>query len=153
MGTVRVDRRVLTDPSWWQWVVTAPLLAAHLCEVPHALAAATLLCVAAAIVALRATGGWRPFPAQIRLAFLALLAAGTVPGLWWVHAVQAAGTTAMVTTGYCPLVRLLLLLPWNRDWPLNLETVAQTFLYRPGAGGLVRFGATPHSFAAASCSL
>jgi hypothetical protein len=67
----------------------------------------------------------------------------------WMHWIQLAGTSAMVTVGYCPLARMLGLLPFNRSQPLTWSLVCQLFLRDPCVGGLVRW--FPNSEAVANC--
>jgi hypothetical protein len=146
-----LDPRVLADSSWWHWAVTAPLLAAHLLGVQGAIAAALALCAGMAVYYLFRVRRWRPLPVQVRVAYLGWLLAGLLPGMGWMHYVALAGTTAMVTVGYCPLARMLGLLRFNRSEPFTARLVWRQVVAAP-AGGLVsvrRRGASPP----ASCSL
>lgn len=153
MQQMRFDRQTLTDSSWWHWAATVPLLAAHLLRYPGALTAALLLC---AIV-----GGYfflrlrqvRPFPVQVRLAYLGLLFVGTLPWMAWIHWTQLAGTSAMVAVGYCPLARMLSLLPWNRNEPLSRALAWRVFVQDSCSGGLVQWAAVSSPASGACCSL
>jgi methanethiol S-methyltransferase len=150
--TPAVDGRVLSDPSWLHWVVTVPLLAGHLAGLAWALPATMALCAVMAgyyIIQLRAV---KPFPVQVRLAYLVLLAVGTLPWMGWVHWLQIAGTTAMVVTGYCLLARALCLLPFNRDEPMSASLVRRILLAPVVGGGLLRWSASPAAGAHGSCS-
>jgi hypothetical protein len=153
MLTTKIDARVLADPSWWHWALTVPLLAAHLAAVPKALAAAMVLCGIVGLFFFARLGSVRLMPVQVRLAYLALLALGLAPGMGWLHWVQLVGTSAMVTFGYCPLVRLLTLLPWNRGEPLS-SGFLKALAFAPAAGGLWRWRSlAAETSAACSCSL
>ena len=56
------------------------------------------------------------FPAQLRVAFTLWVTAGTlVPGMAWMMVIPTIGGAANLAFGYCPLARMLYLLPWNRD--------------------------------------
>ena len=44
----------------------------------------------------------------------------------------------MVAVGYCPLERLLSLMPWNCDGPPTARLVLATFLTPPTCGGILR---------------
>jgi len=145
----RFDPSVLHDPSWWHWVATVPLLAAHLAGVPWALAAAILLCLLMAAWYAARLRAIQPFPVQIRLAFAALLLAGSAPGMSWLHWVQLGGTSVMVTLGYCLLGRLLMLAPWNRSMPLSLSLLGDALFRWPTAGGILAAECSPP----AACSL
>lgn len=153
MNTALFNRQALTDLSWWHWAATVPLLAAHLAGHRGPLAAAMVLCAA--------VGGYfflhlrqvRPFPVQVRVAYLGLLAVGAMPWMAWLHGVQLIGTSAMIALGYCPLARMLNLLPFNRDEPLTRALVWRVFVQDPCAGGLVQWSSNPHASALACCSL
>jgi len=147
------DRKVLSDISWWHWALTVPMLAAHLSGVPGALEAAMLLCAVVGVYFYTRIGKLRPYPVQIRLAYLSLLLIGTLPWMQWVYWVQLVGTTAMVTVGYCPLARMLNLAPFNRDEPLTRSFVWRVFFQDPCAGGLVRWSAESVDAPVACCAL
>jgi hypothetical protein len=144
---------VLKDVSWWHWVLTIPLLAAHLAGVPWAIVAAMVLCAAAGSYFYLRLKQLRPYPVQVRIAYLGLLALGTVPGMHWLYWIPLVGTTVMVTTGYCPLIRTLSLAGWNRTEPFQWSLVWQAFFREPCAGGLLQW-TTPTSLSTtSSCSL
>ena len=149
MFATSIDRSVLKDPSWWHWVATVPLLSLHLSGVSWALGMAAVLCLAATGYFLSHTRSVKPYPVQIRIAYLAWMLVGLLPWMGWMHWIQLAGTSAMVTVGYCPLARMLGLLPFNRSQPLTWSLVGQLFLRDPCAGGLVRW--FPNSEAVANC--
>jgi len=75
------------------------------------------------------------FPAQLRIAYVAWLALGThIPELYIMMPITTIGLGANLAFGYCPLARLMTLLPWNRDQPLSWHFVAQAALKAPAAG-------------------
>lgn len=136
MFAAKIDTRVLRDPSWWHWAVTVPLLAGQLLDLPGCLAIATLVCLAMAGYFWLQVRGLHPMPVQVRLVYAAMLVIGTLPWMGWIHVVQFVGTSLMVLVGYCPLVRLLTLLPANRSQPLSREFLKR-LAFEPAAGGLV----------------
>ena len=142
--THRIDWRRLLDAGWWHWLATLPLLAAHVALGPErarpCFEAAMLLCVAMAAYAKGHAAAAAPLSmaAQTRAAFAALLVLGLAPAAQWFHWLQLAGLASMVTVGYCPLERLLSLMPWNRRLPLTARLVRATFLTRPACGGILR---------------
>ena len=140
--TYRIDWRRLLDAGWWHWLATVPLLSAHVALGPErgrpCFAAALLLCVAVAAYAGRRGRGPLPMAAQVRAAFAVLLVLGLAPAAQWFHWLQLAGLVSMVSVGYCPLERLLSLVPWNRRGPLTGTLVRATFLTRPSCGGILR---------------
>ena len=152
MPKLTIDREVLHDPSWWHWAATIPLLAAGLAGIPWAIPVAMMLCAIMALYYFVELKELRPMPVQVRLAFFGLLAAGALPWMQWLHWVQLLGTTAMVTVGYCPLIRMLSLTSMNRTEPLTRSLVWRVFVHQPCAGGLVRWPDNSVS-SGPSCSL
>jgi hypothetical protein len=134
-----IDRSVFTDLSWWHWAITIPLLVVGLVGSPWAIALAAVLCCAVGGYFLYRVGKIRPYPVQVRIAYLGLLAIGSLPWMQWIHWVQLCGTTSMVSIGYCPLIRLLSLLPLNRDEPLKTSSIWYAFAKQPCIGGLVNW--------------
>lgn len=145
MSRIIVQRDVLTDPSWWHWAITIPILVLHLTGVPGAIEVAIAICLGFTCVYYFRLRSLKPFPIQIRVVFLGLLLVGLLPGMAWVHWVQAIGTTAMVTVGYCLLARLLRLTSFNRTEPLTWSMVAQVLFKDPCSGGLLLGSQVPVS--------
>lgn len=77
----------------------------------------------------------RAFPAQVRLAYLAWVAIGTyVPHMTILMYITTVGLATNLFLGYCPLARMLSLLPWNRQEAFSLELLRRTFFSSPVAG-------------------
>ena len=74
------------------------------------------------------------FPMQVRIGFLGLLAIGMVSPFQWIHWIQLIGGSIMLTTGYCPLARMLSLLPWNRSLPMSFHLL-RTVIFTPPTSG------------------
>jgi hypothetical protein len=127
----------LNDIKWWYWLATALLLAAYLLVGRDAAIFAAIALTVVQLVHFAAReGDLAAFPLQVRAAYLALLAAGLYPPLFFIHWIQLFGTWAMVLVGYCPLARMLSLLPWNRRQPLSAALVRRTFLSPPVRGSI-----------------
>ena len=71
---------------------------------------------------------------QVRLGYLGLLLLGLAPFLGWIHWVQFVGGAIMLTTRYCPLARMLSLLPWNRNQPMSWALI-KTVVFTPPITG------------------
>jgi hypothetical protein len=84
---------------------------------------------------------------------MGLLVAGAMPWMAWIHWVQLVGTTAMIAVGYCPLARMLSLLPLNRAEPLTRSLAWRVFVQDRCAGGLVQWTTDTLHPAGACCSL
>ncbi|MGE5240021.1 MAG: hypothetical protein ACM3NI_00100 [Bacteroidota bacterium] len=124
--------------AWWYWLVTLVLLAAALSVWPegiyYTMASTAWQCLHFA---------WRDrnpvsFPAQIRFVYLGLLALGMWGPLHFIHYLQLIGTTVLVLTGYCPIARTLVLMPWNRRVPFTLSLARIAYLTPPVRGSILQ---------------
>jgi hypothetical protein len=79
----------------------------------------------------------RAFDVQVRVAYLLLLCLGLAGPLWPLHLIQFVGVNALLVADYCPLARLLVLLPWNRDVPLTAALLRWLVLSPPAPGSIV----------------
>jgi hypothetical protein len=121
-----------------QWAVTAPLLAAHLAGVRGAWAAVLVLCAASIVYYALRLGGVRPMRVQVRLGFFALVSLGALPVAGWrILWLPLCGTTAQLFFGYCPMARMLHLMPWNRGGLPRWRDVVEVALRPPGDEGLL----------------
>lgn len=78
------------------------------------------------------------FPVQVRGAYLIWVAIGTyVPHLGCLMWITTLGLAANLFWSYCPLARMLLLLPFNRHEPLSWDLVRRIFLSPPAKGRFV----------------
>lgn len=79
-----------------------------------------------------------PFPVQVRLAYLFWVSIGTyVPGMIFLMHITTIGLAANLFLNYCPLARLMLLMPWNRTEPLSPDYLKQVFLSPPSQGRFI----------------
>jgi hypothetical protein len=123
-----------------QWALTAPLLAAGIAGVTWAPQVALALCVGSTVyylVRLRSLSAYR---VQVRLGFLGVVGLALAPGFGPLLWLPTLGTSAQVLFGYCPMARVLDLMPWNRSQPLSLALILASFSRRPGADGLLSVG-------------
>jgi len=95
-----------------------------------------LYCIGNALLFLGLVG-MKPlaFPAQLRIAYVGWLTVGTyVPHMTWMMYVTTAGLAANLLFGYCPLSRLLTLLPFNRPDRLDWRGLWRIFFSPPMQG-------------------
>jgi hypothetical protein len=84
------------------------------------------------------------FPNQFRLTYLLMIVVGTyVPGAGVLNWMVTAGLASNLFLGYCPLIRLLYLMPWNRDEKLTWSLVWRVITTPPIRGR--RFTPRPES--------
>ena len=122
---------------WWYWLATAVLLAASLLVWPVGLSVTMAFVALQAVHYVAREGSPRAFPAQTRIAYLGLLAAGAWPPLAFLHWLQLAGTCGSLAFDYCLLARIVSLLPWNRTERLGLRRVWRTFASPPVRGSVL----------------
>ena len=122
--------------TWWLWSVTAVLLLTGLFFDERFRVFAMALSVAQAVVWLARYRSLGNFPTQVRVAYVAWMAASFLPGFAPFFWIQTLGTTSLVTVGYCPLARLLLLLPSNRSVPLTVARVWRIISHPPTQGSV-----------------
>jgi len=125
------------EMDWWYWLVTDGLLIGNLVGWRWGALPVITLTVIQAVHYLHRERRIMAFPVQVRLGYLLLLVLGTIAPLGFIHWVQLAGTTAVVTVGYCPLARILALMPWNRRQPLTAMLVWNTIVSPPVAGSIL----------------
>lgn len=123
--------------SWWYWLATDLLLAAALWGWGLGFVPVVGLTILHMLHFRLREGTWLAFPVQVRIGYLLWLLAGLWSPLGWFHWIQIAGTTAMVLVDYCPMARMVSLLPWNRRSPLSLRLVWRTFASPPTRGSIL----------------
>ncbi|MBE9001389.1 DMT family transporter [Nostoc sp. LEGE 12447] len=78
------------------------------------------------------------FPVQVRLAYVAWVAIGTyIPYMHWLMWITTVALATNLFMSYCPLARLLSLLPLNRSEPLSFNLVSRVFLSPPMKGRFI----------------
>ena len=117
--------------TWWLWALTGAAVAASLAGWGPGLPAALALTALQAGHQAARTRSVHSFPVQVRAAYFLILLVGTWPPLRALHPLQLAGTVALIVFDYCPLARMLSLLPWNRRRPFTLSLLLTTFLSPP----------------------
>ncbi len=119
---------------WSYWFLTVIFVGISLFVWPKAIYLAIAINVTHAIHFVLRKSGMSTFPMQIRIGYLGLLILGLAPFFSWVHWIQLIGGTIMLTTGYCPMVRMLSLLPWNRNKTMSWNLV-KIILFTPPVTG------------------
>ena len=77
----------------------------------------------------------RPFPVQVRIAYFAWVAVGTyVPHMVVFMYITFVGLATNLFLGYCPLARMVYLLPWNRNEKFSLNLLRRVVFSPPAPG-------------------
>ena len=77
----------------------------------------------------------KPFPVQVRLAYFFWVAVGTyVPYMLFLMYITLVGLATNLFLGYCPLARMMNLMPWNRQEKLSLDLFRRIFFSAPVTG-------------------
>lgn len=126
------------EVAWWYWLASVTLLIAFLAGQGGALGLALGLTVVQVAHFRLREESFAAFPVQVRIAYAAILALGLWEPTRWVIWIPTIGTAAQVLFGYCPLARMLSLLPWNRKERLSLALVRRTFVSRPVRGSVLQ---------------
>ncbi|MCL4802065.1 MAG: hypothetical protein KJ025_20910 [Burkholderiales bacterium] len=124
--------------KWWYWLAASLALAAALAGWPPGLPLAFAAVGAQSLHFLAREGRPGAFAVQVPVAYLALLAVGAWPPLAVLHPLMLAGTLVTLAFDYCPLARIMSLMPWNRRVPLSWALVRRTFLMPPTAGSVLQ---------------
>jgi hypothetical protein len=120
-----------------QWAITSPLLFASLAGIEGMLLLVIGSCALSVIWYLKQLRTARTYRVQVRLGFMLMVGLGVLPGLGWVIWIPAVGTAVQVLFGYCPMARILDLMPWNRSEALSWRGVARIVARRPGPEGVL----------------
>jgi len=123
--------------SWWYWLVTGVLLAGALWDWPPGFAPVLVLTLVHNLHYLLREASVKSFPVQVRIGYLLWMLIGLWGPFAFFHWIQLAGTSAAVLTDYCPMARMLSLLPWNRRSPLTVKLILRTFLQPPVPGSIL----------------
>jgi hypothetical protein len=123
---------------WTYWLGTDICLALSLLVRPDMLYAAMLIVIVHSLHMYTRSPHLFSFPMQVRLGYLGLLILGQLPYNGWIHWVQLAGTTALISVNYCPLARLLSLMPWNRHQLLSWQFVRKAIYSMPVNGSIIQ---------------
>lgn len=77
----------------------------------------------------------RPFPVQVRIAYFIWVAAGTyVPYLGILMYITLVGLATNIFLGYCPLARMMYLMPWNNTESFSSGLARRVFFSPPTPG-------------------
>lgn len=123
--------------EWHYWLLTDVLLLGAILGCSWSLGLLALLTVVHCLHFLARERSLLAFPMQVRLVYAGLLALGVAGPLAFIHWIQLAGTTAMVVAGYCPLARILALMPWNRGAPLDRTRLVRILFGPPVQGSIL----------------
>lgn len=127
--------------SWWFWLVTACFLTAgvsgHQDWQTHGFLLAIGLTLFQLLYFMLRKHSLSVFPVQVRLAYLLLLLFALPASMQWLYWLPAIGTWGLVLFGYCPMARIVSLLPWNRQQALSLRLLQRTFFSAPVRGSFL----------------
>jgi hypothetical protein len=106
---------------WIYWFLTVVCVASAIFIWPQAIFLAMSLTVIHTIHFLLKQPGITEFPIQVRTGYLGLLLLGQVPALSWIYWILLIGGSVKLVTSYCPLARMVSLLPWNRSQAMSFN--------------------------------
>ncbi|MEP3279277.1 MAG: hypothetical protein ABJN26_12685 [Stappiaceae bacterium] len=122
--------------NWWIWVLLSLLMALSLAGYEMCQTFALSGALMHAAVSLARHRYLAHFPTQVRITFVFWLALSFIPALSPLLWSLTVGTLIFVLFGYCPIARMLLFLPFNRDDRLTLRKVREILLHPPVYGSI-----------------
>jgi hypothetical protein len=125
--------------SWWYWLAIVACLTAGVSGWPTGFLFAIGLAALQLVHFIVRERSIAAFPIQVRLGFLlALLLFISLPEtLHWLFWLPTIGTWTTVLFGYCPMARIVSLLPWNRREAFSLGLFKRTFISAPVRGSIL----------------
>lgn len=124
--------------SWWYWLVTVGLLTAGVSGWPTGFLLAIGLTVVQLTHFTLRERSMTAFPIQVRLGYLSVLLIALPENLQVIYWIPTIGTWAQVLFGYCPMARMVSLLPWTRREAFSLGLLKRTFLSAPVRGNILQ---------------
>lgn len=124
--------------SWKYWAVTLAFLILGMAGRVEGFYLAIALSAIQTIHFRLREGSFSAFPVQVRSTYTVMLAVFLWPPLTVLFWVPTIGTAAMVFFGYCPLARILSLMPWNRSEVFSLDLLKRTILSAPIEGNVMQ---------------
>lgn len=77
----------------------------------------------------------KAFPVQVRIAYFIWVAIGTIiPYMIVLMYITTVGLFTNLFLNYCPLARMMYLMPWNREEPLSISLILKVFINPPVEG-------------------
>jgi len=126
---------------WVLWFITWAGLVAGLFDVKFFVYVVAFSAFHAVLFYLLFAMQVKPFPVQVRIAYFIWVAIGTyVPYMLFLMYITLVGLATNLFLGYCPLARMMYLMPWNNDEKFSLDFVARVFFSPPVKG---KFQARP----------
>lgn len=126
------------DIGWWFWLVTGGLLSAGLLGHPLFFERAIGFSLFQMVYFMISDQDVKSFAAQVRLFYTLLLLLALPAPMQIIYWAPLVGTWIRVLFGYCIMARLISLLRWNRNAPLNFATLKRTFLTPPTRGSVLQ---------------
>lgn len=125
------------DIAWWYWLATIPLLAVGNLGETNGYALAASLTILQIMHFSYRENSILAFPVQVRVAYLGWFLIGQLPYMQWMLWIQLIGTSLNVLINYCPMARLMALVPWNRRQPLTMELIVKVLFSAPVKGSIL----------------
>ncbi|MEH6548375.1 MAG: hypothetical protein V7711_17900 [Pseudomonadales bacterium] len=122
--------------GWRYWVIIGLLLLAAMLFNQQLLLAAIAVTVIHLLHFMVRDKDITSFPVQVRFFFLLLLLAAQPQSMRWLYWLPTIGVWLQILFGYCLMARAVSLLPWNRQQPLTMAMLKNTFFSRPVRGSV-----------------
>lgn len=113
---------------WSYWFITVINVAVALFVMPEAIYLAIGVTAIHTLHFQLKQPGITTFPIQVRISYIGLLLLGLIPGLTWIYWILLVGGSVKLVTSYCPLARLVSLMPWNRTQSMSWTLLKRVIL-------------------------
>ncbi|HKJ64286.1 MAG TPA: hypothetical protein VJ969_02720 [Desulfopila sp.] len=121
--------------TWWLWLVTWLALLAGLWDRDFFVVVVIFSACHSLLIMALLRFNLAAFPVQVRIAYFFWVAIGTfVPYMTILMYITIIGLATNLFLSYCPLARMLYLLPWNRQEPFSFDLIRRVMLTPPVPG-------------------
>ena len=124
--------------SWWYWLLSVGFLTTGVCGRPMGFLLAIGLTAFQLIHFTIRDRSARTSPVQVRLVYLLLLLIAAPEKFRLIYWIPMIGTWVQVLFSYCAMARTVSLMPWNREQPISMALLKQTFVSAPVRGSFMQ---------------
>lgn len=122
--------------SWWIWLSLTLTIAADISGFNAGNNLTNLIAIGQAVAWIVHYRSVTRFSCQVRIVFVIWIALSSIPTLGILSWSLLAGLLLSTFFGYCPIARMLVFLPFNRQNPLTFAKAGQILFHPPVATSL-----------------
>jgi hypothetical protein len=135
----RVRRNTMNERIIWSyWFITVVSVAIAMFIMPSAIYLAIGITAIHTLHFQLKQPGITAFPIQVRISYIGLLSLGLIPEFSWIYWILLIGGSVKLITSYCPLARLVSLMPWNRTQSMSWRLLKRVILTPTISGSAIQ---------------